>query len=70
MTTAEAAALTGRDARHIRRLAATGRIPGAVRVVDDSGGRLAWDIPASWANDPANRNRGVRGRPKRAKEIP
>lgn len=59
LTTADYAAARGVSAATVRRLAAAGEIPGAVRI---SGDRGAWRFPAPGQNDstpPSDAQRGV-----------
>lgn len=57
VTPARAAALLGCTSRYVRRLAATGRIPGASRL-GGIGTRGRWRIPRAWVE--ARRNRTKR----------
>lgn len=61
LTTAQAAAATGRTAPRIRAMCKAGKVPGAELVADHAAGRMVWRIPAAWADDPANRSAGPRG---------
>jgi len=68
LTVAEAARATGRTAGTMRQLCRRGSVPGAVLVHNPARRADEWRVPAAWANDPANRNRGP-GQPPRADSV-